>query len=227
MYGNEIMSKSTPSSEDHAPQKPVGKLMRWVRRIITVFLALIVTVGLFIGYQLWGPVVTSEDLTGLSTENTQGPIDAPIRIVEFGDYGCGACRRWHRSGIKKQVMDTFGNQVSFTYRHFPVVSEHGVEAAIAAQCAGEQDAFWIYHDFLYEQAQGLTEPDLARYAVDLGFDIQSFETCLQSEKMVDYVERDKRSALREGAMGTPAFFVNGQLVYSPSFEELKTLIQEQ
>ena len=225
MHGKEIMSKSTSSSEDHASQKPVSKLRRWVKRIALVFLALVVAVGLFIGYQLWGPVVKSGELAGLSKENTQGPIDAPIRIVEFGDFGCGACRRWHRSGIKKQVVDTFGKQVSFTYRHFPVISEHGVEAAIAAQCAGEQGAFWIYHDFLYEQAQGLTEPELAGYAIDLGLDIQAFETCLQSEKMSEYVERDKRSALREGARGTPAFYVNGQLVYNPGFEELKALIE--
>ena len=123
-------------------------------------------------------------------------------------------------------MDSFGTQVNFTYRHFPVISEHGVEAAMAAQCAAQQGAFWKYHDFLYEQAQGLTESELAHYAMDLGLDIQAFEACLQSEEMRDYVERDKRSALREGARGTPAFFVNGQLVYNPSLEELKSLIED-
>jgi len=220
------MSKSSSSGEDRTSQKPQSKIWRWVKRVAFAFLALIVGLGVFIGYQLWGPVVTSGELTGLSKENIQGPIDAPIRIVEFGDFGCPACRRWHRSGIKKQVMDTFGNQVSFTYRHFPVISEHGVEAAIGAQCAGEQGAFWKYHDFLYEQAQGLTESELARYATDLDLDFQAFETCVQSEKMSDYVERDKRSALREGARGTPAFFVNGQLVYNPSFEELKAMIED-
>jgi protein-disulfide isomerase len=220
------MSNSGSSREDRAAQKPPSKIWLWVRRVAVVFLALIAALGAFIGYQLWGPVVTSGELTGLSKENIHGPIDAPIRIVEFGDFGCPACRRWHRSGIKKQVMDTFVNQVSFTYRHFPVISEYSVEAAIAAQCAGEQGAFWKYHDFLYEQAQGLSESELARYATDLELDFQAFETCLQSEKMSDYVERDKRSALREGARGTPAFFVNGQLVYNPSFEELKAMIED-
>jgi protein-disulfide isomerase len=122
-------------------------------------------------------------------------------------------------------MEMFGDQVSFTYRHFPVISEHGVEAAVAAQCAGEQGAFWKYHDFLYEQAQGLSEPELARYALELGLDTQAFATCLQTAEIGDYVERDKRSAIREGARGTPAFFVNGHLVYNPGFEELKSLIE--
>jgi len=189
---------------------------RWLRRIALFFVALIVAVGLFIGYKLWGPTVTSEELTGLS----------PVKIVEFGDFACPSCRRWHRSGIKQRVMEVFGDQVSFTYRHFPVMSEHSVQAAIASQCAGEQGAFWMYHDFLFEQAQGLTESELARYAMDLGLNTLAFEACVQSEKVRDYVDRDKRSAFREGALGTPAFFVNGQLVYNPSFEELETLIRK-
>ena len=220
------MSEATSASDGLAPQKPGSKLWRWVKRIGFFFLALIAAAGLFIGYQLWGPVVASGELIGLSKENIQGPIDAPIRIVEFGDFGCPGCRRWHRSGIKQQVMEVFGDQVSFTFRHFPVISEHSVQAAIAAQCAGEQGAFWTYHDFLYEQAKGLTESELVSYAMGLRLNTRDFETCLQSEKMSDYVERDKRSAFREGAMGTPAFFVNGQLVYGPSFEELKSLIDD-
>jgi protein-disulfide isomerase len=208
------------SSIDHVTKRPHSALWRWVRRIAFFFLVLIFAVGLFVGYKLWGPVVESDELTGLSKQNVQGAIDAPIRIVEFGDFGCPGCRRWHQSGIKRQVMDMFGDQVSFTYRHLPVVSEHSEAAAIAAQCAGEQGAFWIYHDFLYEQAQGLSEPQLTQYALDLGLNTQAFETCLQSAEIRDYVERDKRSAFREGAIGTPAFFVNGHLVYGPSFEEL-------
>jgi protein-disulfide isomerase len=70
-------------------------------------------------------------------------------------------------------------------------------------------AFWTHHDFLYEQAQGLSEPELERHANDLGLDTEAFENCRASEKTSDYVERDKRSAPREGARGTPAFFVNG------------------
>jgi protein-disulfide isomerase len=222
-----MKNKPEPASSgmDHVTSKPQRPLWRWVKRIAFFFLALIFAVGLLVVYRLWGPVVTSDELTGLSKQNIQGPIDAPIRIVEFGDFACPSCRRWHRSGIKQQVMEMLGDRVSFTYRHFPVISEHSVEAAIAAQCAGEQGAFWLYHDFLYEQAQGLSEPQLTRYALELGLDNQAFATCLHSVEISDYVERDKRSAFREGAMGTPAFFVNGHLVYNPSFEELKSLIE--
>jgi protein-disulfide isomerase len=220
------MSEQTPTSGSKASGSTGSTVWRWLRRTALFFLVLIVAAGLFIGYKLWGPVVTSGELTGLSKENIQGPVDAPVRIVEFGDFGCPACRRWHRSGIKQQLIEVFGDQVSFTYRHFPVISEHGVEAAIAAQCAGEQGAFWIYHDYLYEKAQGLTKAELADYAAELGLDTRTFGTCMQSEEIKEYVDRDKRSAFRAGARGTPAFFVNGQLVYNPDFEELQSLIRE-
>jgi len=219
------VSENSPENSGEAARPAGRSVWRWLRRIALFFVALIVAVGLFVGYKLWGPTVTSDELTGLSTENTQGLVDAPVKIVEFGDFACPSCRRWHRSDIKQRVMEMFGDQVSFTYRHFPVMSENSVQAAIASQCAGEQGAFWVYHDFLFEQAQGLTESELARYAMDLGLDTLAFEACVQSEAVKEYVDRDKRSAFREGALGTPAFFVNGQLVYSPSFEELETLIR--
>jgi protein-disulfide isomerase len=220
------VSEQSSENPSGAARSTGSRVWRWLRRISLFFVALIVAVGLFIGYKLWGPTVTSEELIGLSKENTQGLVNAPVKIVEFGDFGCPSCRRWHRSGIKQQVMEMFGDQVSFTYRHFPVMSEHSVQAAIASQCAGEQGAFWMYHDFLFEQAEGLTESELARYAMALGLNTLAFEACVQSEKVRDYVDRDKRSAFREGALGTPAFFVNGQLVYNPSFEELETLIRK-
>ena len=216
----------TTQRDSNPPSSAGSRAWRWIKRILLFIVLLIVGVALYIGYILWGPVVTSRELGGLAQENIQGPVDAPVRIVEFGDFGCPSCRRWHRSGIKQQVTELFGDRVSFTYRHFPVISEYGVEAAIASQCAGEQGAFWAYHDYLSEEAQGLSPPQLAGYAALLGLDTGAFETCAQSDSTRDYVERDKRSALREGARGTPAFFVNGRLVYNPSFEELKTLIED-
>jgi protein-disulfide isomerase len=220
------LTEQNQVSGGSSPEKKVNPVWRWLKRIALLLLLLAVAAGLFIGYKLWGPVVTSDDLTALSEENIQGPINAPVKIVEFGDFGCPACRRWHQSGIKQKVMEMFGDQVSFTYRHFPVISEHGTEAAIAAQCAGEQGAFWTYHDYLFEKAEGLTVAELENYAEALGLSTRSFETCMQSDEMREYVERDQRSAFREGARGTPAFFVNGRLVYNPSLEELQSLVQD-
>jgi len=220
------MFEQNQMSGSSSPEKKVNPVWRWLKRIALLLLLVVVAAGLFIGYKLWGPVVTSDELAALSKENIQGPIDAPVKIVEFGDFGCPTCRRWHRLGNKQKVMEMFGDQVSFTYRHFPVISENGTEAAIAAQCAGEQGAFWIYHDYLFEKAKGLTVAELENYAAELGLDTRSFETCMQSDEAREYVERDQRSAFREGVRGTPAFFVNGRLVYNPSLEELQSLVQD-
>lgn len=200
--------------------------MRWVKRIAITLLFIIASVGLFVVYRLWGPVVTSDELAGLSKSNILGPPDAPVKIVEFSDFGCPTCRRWHRSGIRARIIDTFGDRVSFTYRHFPMISEHDVDAAVAAECAGKQGAFWEYHDYLFEKATSLAPPALTGYAVELGLDHQAFESCVRSDEIREYVSRDERSALREGARGTPAFFVNGRLVHNPSLEDLESLVRE-
>jgi len=214
------------SGDIGAPPTRGRAIWRWLGRIAILLLVLVVALGVFIGYRLWGPVVPGGELAGLSEDNTQGPADARVRIVEFSDFGCPACRRWHRSGIRQQIMAMFGDDVSFTYRHFPVISEYGVDAAIAAQCAGRQGAFWGYHDYLFEQAAGFTEQELAGYAEQLGLDRRAFEECTRSEDIREYVDRDQRSALREGALGTPAFFVNGRLVYDPTLDELRSLIEQ-
>lgn len=220
------MREKRASGNIGAPPGRGRAIWRWLGRVAISLLVLIIALGVFIAYRLWGPVVTGGELAGLSKDNTQGPADAPVRVVEFSDFGCPACRRWHRSGIRQQVLAIFGDDVSFTYRHFPVISEYGADAAIAAQCAGRQGAFWAYHDYLFEEAAGFTERELAGYAEQLGLDRRAFEECTRSEDIREYVDRDKRSALREGALGTPAFFVNGKLVYDPTLDELKSLIDQ-
>jgi len=116
--------------------------------------------------------------------------------------------------------------VSFTYLHFPVISEHGVDAAIAAECAGEQGAFWEYDDYLFEKATSLAPPALTNYSGELGLDHQAFESCVRADETREYVRRDERSALRAVARGTPAFFVNGRLIPNPSLEKLAFLVRE-
>lgn len=220
------MTENTPAGASAKSAPGGGRAWRWVKRIAITLLVIIASVGLFIAYWLWGPVVTSDELAGLSKSNTLGPVDAPVKVVEFSDFGCPACRRWHRAGIRAQIMDMFGDRVSFTYRHFPVISEHGTDAAIAAECAGKQGAFWEYHNHLFEKATSLAPPALLDYAVELGLDSQAFEACVRSDETREYVSRDERSAIREGARGTPAFFVNGRLVHNPGLEQLATLVRD-
>lgn len=152
------------------------------------------------------------DTAGAPAANRLGPADAPVRVVEFGDFGCPSCRAWHNSGIKDRLRAEFGEQISFTFRHLPVITAQSPKAAEAAQCAAEQDAFWEYHDYLYEQAAPgqLAPAQLKQYAAAVGLDSQSFDRCLDSGRYEEYVQEEMQTALDMGARGTPSFFVNGE-----------------
>lgn len=159
--------------------------------------------------------------------NIDGPIDAPVRIVEFGDFGCPACRAWHNTGIKEQLQEEFGDQISFTFRHFPVITRLSPKAAEAGQCAAEQDEFWAYHDYIYEQTLvAALEPEkLISYAAGIGLNTAEFESCLESGKHKDYVDHDWQAAVAAGAGGTPSFYINGEPVAS-SYDALAGTIRE-
>ena len=102
----------------------------------------------------------------LMQANIDGLAEAPVRIVEFGDFGCPSCRAWHNSGIKEALLAEFGDQVSFTFRHFPVITRQSPKAAEAGQCASEQGRFWDYHDYIYESTpqNALAVDQLKNYA---------------------------------------------------------------
>ncbi|MFQ5400913.1 MAG: DsbA family protein [Anaerolineae bacterium] len=158
--------------------------------------------------------------------NTIGPTDAPVQIVEFGDLGCPACRAWHNAGIREQILAKYGDRISITFRHFPVITPQSPQAAEASQCAAEQGAFWEYHDYIYEQTpQGaLSVTDLQSYAAAIGLDTNAFNNCMSSGKYREYVARDQQAAFSNGARGTPSFYINGQAVYYPGFEDLAVAI---
>ena len=154
-----------------------------------------------------------EAALGISLANVRGNPAAPVSIVEYGDFGCPACRAWHNAGVLEQLEATYGDQISFTFRHFPVITLQSPKAAEAAQCAAEQERFWEYHDYLYEVANGrLGDEDLKQSAEAVGLDGQAFGECLDSGKHQDYVANDFNAAREAGARGTPTFLINGQQV---------------
>ena len=171
--------------------------------------------------------VPLEDILASTAPNLAGSADAPIQIMEFGDFGCPACRAWHNAGIQEQLKAEYGDQISFEFRHFPVITANSPKGAEAAQCAAEQGAFWEFHDFVYEQTgePSLTNRSLKGYATQLNLDQSSFDSCLDSGKYESYIFNDAQAARAAGARGTPTFLVNGQLAPSPSYDNLSSLIQ--
>jgi protein-disulfide isomerase len=122
-------------------------------------------------------VIPQEELATLVTPNLDGLANTPVKVVEYADLTCSACRQWHNMGVKEQLQAEFGDQVSFEYRHFPVITASSPKATEAAQCAAEQDGFWAFHDYIYENLEpypNLSADRLKEIASMVGLERESF-----------------------------------------------------
>jgi protein-disulfide isomerase len=142
-----------------------------------------------------------------------GPEDAGVVIVEFSDFQCPYCAKFAVETFPG-IRDTYGDQVRFIFRDFPlnVIHPAAQKAAEAAQCAQDQGSFWEYHDLLFANQNALALPDLKSYAAQIGLDTGQFDECLDSGKNAQEVALDMQDGHTAGVTGTPAFIVNGQLV---------------
>jgi protein-disulfide isomerase len=122
--------------------------------------------------------------------------------------------------------------VRFGYQHFIVLGPGSQSVAEASECAAEQDAFWPYHDFMYDpqarQNRGFEKDNLKEFAAELGLDTTAFNTCLDSGAYSSFVDADTALSLSLGVRGTPAFIINGQLVAGAQpFEVFQQIIEAQ
>lgn len=141
-----------------------------------------------------------------------GPEDAPIVIVEFSDFRCGFCGRFHNDTFPA-IMEQYEGQIRFVYRDFPVVG--GEQAALAAECVHDQGEalFWDYHALLFENQQSTGSAEaLTELASTLDIDADAFETCLADATHAGEIQIDVNDGLAAGVRGTPAFFINGRAV---------------
>ena len=147
---------------------------------------------------------------------TRGSDAAPVTLIEFSDFQCSFCRKFWQTTlplIEKKYIST--GKVKFVYRHFAILGKPSTAAAQAAECAGEQGKFWEYHDKLFASAGAplaFTDAKLKGYAKELGLKSQDFNQCFDSGKHLKKVEGETATAAFLGARGTPAFFLNGQLL---------------
>lgn len=145
-----------------------------------------------------------------------GDPNAPVVIEEFSDFQCGYCRKFFlqtESALIEQYVAT--GKVYFIYRTLGDWLGPGSQlSAEAAYCASDQDMFWEYHDTLFVN-QGLiafSSDNLLKLADDLGLDMNTFRTCMESDKYRPLVEKDLHDGLAAGVRGTPTFLINGKLV---------------
>jgi protein-disulfide isomerase len=142
-------------------------------------------------------------------DHMQGPPDAPVTLVEYGDYECPYCGEAYP--VVKALQERLGDQMCFVFRNFPLtqVHPHAEEAAEAAEAAGAQGKFWEMHDLLYENQDALEPEDLVLYARALKLDLPRFVLEMREHVYVERVREDFRSGVRSGVNGTPTFFING------------------
>jgi len=142
-------------------------------------------------------------------DHIQGPTDAQVTLVEYGDYECPFCGQAYP--IIKAVQGHLGHRLRFVFRNFPLTEmhPHALKAAMAAEAAGAQGQFWPMHDLLYENQDALDERSLARYAESLRLDVERFRAELRAETYASRVHEDFMSGVRSGVNGTPTMFVNG------------------
>jgi protein-disulfide isomerase len=154
----------------------------------------------------------------------RGDPNAPVTIVEFGDFQCPYCQR--AQAALRDLLAKYKGRVKLAFRDFPLRPIHPQAeiAAEAARCAGAQGKFWEFHDALYADQSKLSQPDLIATAQRLGLDGNSFRSCLADGKFADQVDQDVQAGTRLGVDATPTFFINGALLQGAQpenkFEEI-------
>lgn len=188
-------------------------------------------VGYSVGSNALGTVATApvdveglddmQKLVELAQGVTKGDPDAPVTIVEFGDYQCPSCQGFGLS-VKPQIDLTYveTGKANFVFYDFPIIDAHphAFLAARAVRCAGDQDKYWEYGETLFrnqpnwasQTADNQVVGMFVGYAQDAGMDADAFESCVRSDRHADVVTANMRLGYELGVPGTPSIMVSGQ-----------------
>jgi protein-disulfide isomerase len=144
-----------------------------------------------------------------SQDHIQGPEDAPLTLVEYGDYECPSCGSAYP--IVKRVQEHFGKRLRLVFRNFPLreIHPHAESAAETAEFAAAQGRFWEMHDLLFENQEQLGQALYFELAEELGLSQRALAQALEEGKYKDRVRADFSNGVRSGVNGTPTFFING------------------
>jgi len=179
----------------------------------------------------------------LDDDPMRGNPDALITIVEFSDFQCPFCAKFHKDTLpllEKNYIST--GKVNFVYRDFPIVSIHpnAVPAALASECADDQGKFWEIHDMIFENQrswQGLQPSQstnlFKEYAAEIGLNMDEFNSCVDSGKYLNEIQNDLNDGREYGVTGTPGFFVGNaeigftKLIGAQPFSSFQKIIDGQ
>lgn len=152
-------------------------------------------------------IVDLADPVDPERDHIRGPVDAPVTVLEYGDFECPFCGQ--AEPVLRELLREYGD-VAYVWRHLPLNDVHpnAQRAAEAAEAAAEQDAFWEMHDLLLDHQDALGFRDLLGYAAELGLDVERFEEDLRTRTGAGRIAQDVDSADLSAVSGTPTFFVN-------------------
>jgi protein-disulfide isomerase len=147
-----------------------------------------------------------------------GDADAPVTIVEYGDYQCPFCERYFKqneSAFISQYVNT--GKARFVWKDYAFLGQESLWAAEAARCANDQGKFWEYHNYLYnhqgaENSGAFSKANLKKFASALGLNMSQFNSCLDTDKYLSLVQQETQAGSDIGVNGTPATFINGVMV---------------
>ncbi len=142
-------------------------------------------------------------------DHTEGLADAPLTLVEYGDYQCPYCGAAYP--VVKRLQRTLGKKLRFVFRNFPLTQSHphALIAAEAAEAAALQGKFWEMHDLLFEQQTLLKPETIPLWAKRIGLNLEQFGNDMKQGVVGKRIKEDRQSGIRSGVNGTPTFYING------------------
>lgn len=184
----------------------------------------VLTVAVFGGAIWYSSAAAERNNEGVEVVDVhvKGNPDAEVVLVEYSDFQCPACRAFQP--VVDEALSQFGDSIRFEYHHFPLpIHPHAQAASVAAEAAGQQDAFFEYHDLLYErqdQWSNMASPDpvFISFAEELGLDVAQFRRHMNSSLLREAVRSDLAAAQQLGLRGTPSFILNGEQMQFESYE---------
>ena len=211
----------------------------------TVMMFLTFALGILVGYFIWGTSSSApaapETPAAVAPQQEQviakaediptegfpsiGPKDAEITLIEFSDFGCSFCAKWHNETFK-ELMAAYPDQIRFVYRDVPF---RAFPASEAAMCAGEQGFYWEYHDRLFSYEYGLDDNAYTQYANELNLDMDAFSTCVSEHRYRETIQASLDYATQElGINSTPTFYINGiKLIGAQPIGAFKQIIDQE
>ncbi len=170
------------------------------------------------GQEQFGPQIMRN--ISIDDDPMKGNPDAPITIIEFSDFQCPFCAKFHETTLPLLEQNYISTgKVNFVYRDFPIQSIHpnAIPAALASECADDQGKFWEMHDRIFESQGDWQSLEVLQsvilfkqYAIDLGLDADEFDLCIDSGKYLDEIRKDLDDGRNYGVTGTPGFFVGNK-----------------